>query len=99
MMNSGIEVRNWKNVLLKVSNIYLSLSSRTNSHRTPSLIKKVVATNLKDGSVLKLESKIVNFTVGYLAEISTFSNSFASTKNEWFFKEVLFLLTYFFCYA
>ena len=41
---------------------------------------KVVATNLKDGSVVKLESKIVNFTVGYLAEISTFSNSFASKK-------------------
>ena len=41
---------------------------------------KVVATNLKDGSVLKLESKIVNFTVGYLAEITTFSKSLASKK-------------------
>ena len=41
---------------------------------------KVVETNLKDGSVVKIESKIVNFTVGYLAKIATFSNSLASEK-------------------
>ena len=53
---------------------------------------KVVATNLKDGSVVKIESKIVNFTVGYLAEITTFSNSLASRNKYIFFDYILFCL-------
>ena len=60
-------------------NIYLSLSSRTNSQKTPSLKNNAIDSSLYVVAFFIIfESKMVNFTVGYLANTVTFSISYAS---------------------
>ena len=59
-------------------NIYLSLSSRTNSQKTPSLKNNAIDSSLCVAFFIIVESKMVNFTVGYLANTVTFSIPYAS---------------------